>query len=74
MNDPNTVYLNMDGKPSQPQEEPIDPKDPDQPNIEDPVEPTEPGDPVSEPVKSYNYYDPNNLLNYIREPERHHIH
>ncbi len=67
-------YRETNGNPTQPQPEPIDPKDPDAPNIEDPVEPTDPEDPIQEPVRSSNYYDPNNLRNYIRMPERHHIH
>ena len=67
-------YQDNNGKPTQPQDEPIDPKDPDVPVIEDPIEPTAPEDPVPEPVKAGNRYDPNNLLNYIRVPTKEHIH
>ena len=74
MNQHTNFSQGPNGKPTQPPDEPIDPKDPDAPNIEDPVEPTDPEDPVQEPIKSYNYYDPNNFRNYIRTPERHHIH
>jgi hypothetical protein len=74
MNQPTNFNQDPNGRPTQPQEEPIDPTDPDDPIIKDPVEPTDPEDPIPEPVKSYNYYDPNNLHNYIRTPERHYIH
>ena len=67
-------YEGPNGKPTQPQEEPIDPKDPDAPNIEDPQEPTDPEDPIPEPVKAGGRYDPNNLLNYIRTSEEPYIH
>ncbi len=71
---PVTVFAGSNGKPTQPPDQPIDPKDPDVPVIEDPVEPTDPEDPINEPVKSYNYYDPNNFQNYIRAPGRQHMH
>ena len=69
-------HLKLNGKPTQPDDEPIDPTDPDDPIIEDPTEPTDPEDPIPEPVKSSSYYDPNNLQNYIRvhAPGRNEIH
>jgi hypothetical protein len=67
-------YLNPNGKPTRPDDEPIDPKDPDHPIIEDPVEPTDPEDPIQEPIRSRSYYDPNNLQNYIRAPGRNEMH
>ncbi|MES2625795.1 MAG: hypothetical protein V4628_10980 [Pseudomonadota bacterium] len=67
-------YLNPNGKPTRPEDEPIDPKDPDDPVIEDPVEPTEPNDPIQEPIRSSSRYDPNNFENYVRAPGRNELH
>jgi hypothetical protein len=64
-------YLHPNGKPTQPDDEPIDPTDPDDPVIEDPVEPTDPEDPIPEPVRSRSYYDPNNLQNYLHATSSH---
>ena len=62
-----TSYLNLNAKPTRPEEQPAEPTDPDDPIIEDPPEPTDPEDPIREPVKSSGRYDPNNLQNYVRD-------